>query len=65
MERAFHHLLFFNALFTTMVIDAYEGRNTRKFDVLGVYFHARSPKENHVLLKLRGDFSNIMCDKNQ
>ena len=52
------------SLFTTMLIDAYEGCDIRTYDVLWVYFHAEFPKEKNLLLKLRGDFVGIMCDAN-
>ena len=32
-------------LFTTLVIDAYEGREVATFDVLGEYLHADMPKD--------------------
>jgi hypothetical protein len=51
-------------LFTTMVIDAYERRDTAIFDVKGAYLHADMPPDKRVLLKLRGRFVDIMCQVN-
>ena len=35
------------------------------FDIPGAYPHAEIPKENQILLKLRDDFVDIMCDVNE
>ena len=36
-------------LFTTLVIDAYEGREVATFDVLGEYLHADMPKDKKII----------------
>ena len=51
----------FEDIFTTPVVDAYKGRDVGKFYVPGVYLHAKITKDKHVLLKLKGDFVDIMC----
>ena len=51
-------------LFTTMVIYSYEGREVVTFDVPGAYFHDNFRQGKHILLKLRGDFLEIMFDVN-
>ena len=51
----------------SLVIDAYEGRDVSVFDIPGAYLHAKlSPKDNNkkVLLKLAGDFVDIICGVN-
>ena len=47
--------------FATLVIDSYKGREVSTFDVPGAYFNANMPKDEKVLLKLRGTFVDIMC----
>ena len=51
-------------LFATLVIDAYEGRDVATFDIPGAYLHALMPKDKQVLLKLKGQFVDIMCEIN-
>ena len=45
-------------IFTTLVINSYEGKAVATFDVIGVYFNLYMPKDNF-LLKLREKFMNI------
>ena len=52
------------SLFTTLVIDAYEERDIATFDIPGVYLHADIPSDKNVILKLHGNFVDIMCDTN-
>ena len=47
-----------------MIIDANEGHNIDTFDVPGTYLHAKIPKDKRIIMKLRGDFVNIMCQLN-
>ena len=56
--------LFLEGLFTTLVIDAYKGREVATFDVPGAYLHADIPTDKNVLLKLKGTFVDIMCQIN-
>ena len=51
------------SILTTLAIDAYEGRNVAKVDVPGAYLHADMPQTEGktILLKLKGDFVDIMC----
>ena len=51
-------------LFVTLVIDAYEGRDIATFDIPGAYLHALMPKDKQFILKLKGQFVDIMCDIN-
>ena len=48
----------------TLVIDAYEKRYVAIADVLGSYLHAEMPKDKQVLLKLKTEFVDIMCNIN-
>ena len=55
------------SLIMSLVIDAYEGRDVAVFDIPGAYLQAKlSPKDNNekVLMKLVGDFVDIMCGVN-
>ena len=56
--------IFLEGLFTTLVINSYEGREVATFDVPVAYLHADMPKDKRVLLKLRGTFVNIMYQIN-
>ena len=52
------------ALLCTRIIDAHEGRDVDNFDVMGAYIHAEITKYKRILIKLRGDFVDIMCQFN-
>ena len=52
------------ALFCTLIIDSYEERDMAAFDVPGAYPHADIPKDNSILMKLRGGVVEIMCQFN-
>ena len=56
--------VYLEVLFCTMIIDANEGHNIDTFDVPGTYLHAKIPKDKRIIMKLRGDFVNIMCQVN-
>ena len=54
-------------LIVTLLIDAYEGRDTSTFDVTGAYLQADladGDNNKRVMLKLIGDFVDIPCDIN-
>ena len=36
-------------------------RHVANFEVLGAYLHEETPKGERILMKLRGDFVDIMC----
>ena len=52
------------ALITTLLISAFEDRDVASFDVPGAYLHATMPEDKRVLLRIDGDFVDIMCDVN-
>ena len=52
------------SILCTLIIDAYKGRSVRIFDVPGAYLHAEVPKGKTILMKLRGEFVDIMCEVN-
>ena len=52
------------AILTTLMIDAYDERDLAIADVPGAYLHVEFPKNKRVILKLSGDFVDIMCDVN-
>ena len=56
--------VYLEGLFETLVIDAYEGRDVATFDIPGAYLHALMPKDKQVLLKLKGQFVDIMYEIN-
>ena len=47
-----------------MVIDAYEQRDVAIFDVPETYQRAKFPDHKTVLMRLRNEFVDIMCDVN-
>jgi len=53
------------AMTGTMAIDIKEDRDVAIFDVPGAYLQAEMPKEKKLLLKLRGQFVDIMCEVNE
>ena len=52
------------AFLSTLLIDAKEGRDVAIFDVPGAYLHAEFPEDKTVLMKLRDEFVDIMCNVN-
>ena len=51
-------------LLATLVIDAKEGRKVNTFDVPGAFLQAPMPEGKNVLLKMKGEFVDIMCRVN-
>ena len=52
------------SILSTLLVDAHEGRAVGIFDIPGAYLHAEMPKEKLVIMKLRGEFVDIMCEVN-
>ena len=52
------------ALLSTLVVDAYERRHVAIFDVPGAYLHAEMPRDKRVIMRLRGQFVDIMVQVN-
>ena len=52
------------ALLATLLIDAKEQRDVAVFDVPSAYLHADMPDHKFVVLKVKGEFADIMCDVN-
>ena len=53
-----------DVLLTTLVVDAYKGREVATVDVKGAYLPADMPKDKKVLLKLIVTFMDITCQIN-
>lgn len=53
------------SLLSTLLIITYEERHVSVFDVLGAYLHAKMPYDKTVIMKLRGEFVDIMCQANE
>ena len=53
------------SLFTTLVLDAYKERDIATFNIPGEHLHAEMPADENMILKLRGNFADIMCDINE
>ena len=56
---------YLESIFTMLVVDAYEERNIATFGITGVFLHTKIPADKNVILKLRGQFVDIMCDINE
>ena len=52
------------SILATMIIDAYEERDVAISDVTWAYLHAEMPEGGNVLLKLEGEFVDIICSVN-
>ena len=52
------------ALFLSLIIDVFEGRDVAIFDIPGAYLHAEMPEDKIVLMRFRGQFVDIMCQVN-
>ena len=53
------------AMTGTLAIDIKEDREVAIFDVPGAYLQAEIPKEKRLLIKVRGQFADIMCEVNE
>ena len=52
------------ALFTTLIIAAHEEREIISFDVPGAFLQADMPDDKLMLLRLTGEFVDLMCEIN-
>ena len=52
------------SIFTSFIIDAHEGRDVAIFGVPGAYLNADTSVENVIILKMEGEFVDIMCEEN-
>ena len=52
------------AIISTMIIDSHEQRDVAIADIPGAYLHAEMPPHKNVILKLEGEFVEIMCSVN-
>ena len=53
------------AQMAALLIDVHKDRDVAIFDVLGAYLHADLPEGKFVLLKIEGQFIDIMCEVNR
>ena len=53
------------AILATLIIDAYEGRSIAVFDVPGAYLHAPMLEGKCVIMRIRGDFMDMMIQANE
>ena len=53
------------ALFSSFSIDTHEGRDIATFDIPGAYLQEEMPEDKHIILKLRDEYVDIMCDVNE
>ena len=52
--------VFLDALFLSLIIDAYEERDIAIVDIAGAYFNAVI--DEFIIVKLTGDYVSLMCD---
>ena len=53
------------SLLTTLVIDAYEGRDIETFEVSRAFLHAEMSPDKRVIMVVRGEFVELMCKVNK
>ena len=53
-----------DTIFCTLIVDAHEIRNMTNFDIPGAYLHADTPKEKRIIMNLKEDVFDIMCQVN-
>ena len=46
---------------STLIVDAHEGRDVAIFDVPGAYLMTDMPEDKCILLKIKGEFVDIIC----
>ena len=63
-DEASSPTLSLEALMALLLINAYEERDTAIFDVPGAYLHAKIPDDKFAILKIEGEFVDIMCEVN-
>jgi len=63
-EEASSPTISLEALMSLFIIFAYEKRKTAVFDVPGAYLHADMPEGKFALLKITGQFVDIVCEVN-
>ena len=63
-EDASLAIISLEALFTSLIIDAREGRDVAIYDVSGAYLNADIPEDKVILLNIEGEFVDIMCKVN-
>ena len=63
-DEASSPTLSLEALMAILLINAYEERDTAIFDVPGAYLHAKMPADKFAILKIVGQFVDIMCEVN-
>ena len=63
-EEATSPTITLEALFSSLLINAYEGRVVHTFDVPGAYLHASLPYDKVAHMKFEGEFVDIMCEVN-
>jgi hypothetical protein len=51
-------------LITTLVVDAMEERDIAIFDVQGAYLQTKMPQDKNVILVIRDEFVDILCEVN-
>ena len=56
--------VFLKSIIATLVIESFEERFIAIADIPGAYLHAEMPKCNRVVLKLKSQFLDIMCQVN-
>ena len=51
-------------LFFTLIVGEHEGCDVDTFEIPDAYLHAEIPKDKRILMNLRGNFVDIMCQVN-
>ena len=53
------------AIISTLLIDVFEEHDVAICNIPGAYLHAKMPEEHQVILKIKGQFVDIMCQVNK
>ena len=52
------------ALFATLIIDGMEKRDVAIFDVPGAFLQTEMPERKNVIMTIRNEFVDILCEVN-
>ena len=63
-ENVYSPICATESLITTLIIDALEKRDVAIFDVPGAFLQTEMPKDKNVLLVIRDEFVDILCEVN-
>ena len=63
-ESVAYSTVYLEEIFTILILGEYEGRDVATLNVPGDYLHADMSSDKIVILKLQGNFVDMMCEIN-